>query len=940
MNTDAGAYLERGKSCRGPEAAAALHKALELDPQNCSARIELGSLYEDQDKLIEAAAEFKRAIAIDPNHGGIHCQLGRIFRKQGRWSEAEAILRKALEIDPRSSWACVELGTLYQGQDRISEAVVEFEKAIATDGNTSWVYCQLGRIYRKQGRWPEAEAALQKALEFDPQDGGAHIELGGLYQGQDRFSEAAAEFERVLAVDPGHGGTHCQLGRIYRKQGRWSEAEAILRKALEIDPRSSWARVELGTLYQGQDRISEAAAEFEKAIATDGNNGWVYCQLGQVYRKQGRWPEAESALRKALEFDPQDGGAHIELGGLYQGQDRFSEAAAEFERAVAKDGKNGGAHYQLGTIYRRLGRLPEAEAVLRKALELDPRDAGANIELGVLYEAQSKLVEAVAEFERAIAIDPNHSRAHCELGATCRRQGRSSEAEAALNKALELDPRSIGARSELGAYLGMGHSCLRLRCWAEAATEFQRAAALDPRNVGAHVGLWAAFRGQGRTAEAGAALAKATAINPRSASDGIELLDCLDRDKAVDDNAKEPMRERVFCLLPWTQLYIRTDGSLHPCASWSGLPLGNARSSSLAELRDSPGMKVLRADMMSGRPTAGCWRCYTNERSGLLSRRQKTNAFLGRHRGREFLSAPDGTLLRQPVLFLEFHFSNVCNLRCRTCDATQSSAWAADARALGMPVEGGPIQRSYDDWDSLWRQLQPLLEEGIEIIHFIGGEPLLMEEHYRILDYLIARGRTDVRLRYNTNFSTLRFQGRDVIELWTRFSNVLVSASLDGSGRRGEYLRKGLSWDAVVANREEMLCRCPDVAFSIATTVSIFNALHLPDFHREWVEKGYIDRDEFRLNMLLGPAMYRMQVLPPALKERVLESYRRHQESFLDAGGTAARDFATAAHLLQAQDCSELLPGFVAMTRRLDELRGEDCREVFPELAELFEAVA
>ncbi len=88
--------------------------------------------------------------------------------------------------------------------------------------------------------------------------------------------------------------------------------------------------------------------------------------------------------------------------------------------------------------------------------------------------------------------------------------------------------------------------------------------------------------------------------------------------------------------------------------------------------------------------------------------------------------------------------------------------------------------------------------------------------------------------------------------------------------------------------------------------------------------------------MLENPDIYRTQVLPAAQKQRVLESYRRHQESFLDADATTAQYFAAAARLMEAQDRSELLPEFVAMTRRLDQLRGEDCREVFPELAALF----
>ena len=351
-------------------------------------------------------------------------------------------------------------------------------------------------------------------------------------------------------------------------------------------------------------------------------------------------------------------------------------------------------------------------------------------------------------------------------------------------------------------------------------------------------------------------------------------------------------------------------------------------------------MKALRLDMMSGRPAAGCHRCYEMERSGFWSMRQRKAIDLERHRGRERLTAPDGMLPRLPVSFLDIRFSNVCNLRCRICDPLQSSAWMGDARELGLPVEGVSIFKPYDDWDSFWLQLQPLLEEGLEEIVFAGGEPFIMEEHYRILDFLISRGLTDVRLTYNTNFSTLRFQGRDVIDLWPRFRDVKVLASLDGSSRRGEYLRKGLNWDAVVANREEMLRRCPDVAFSVFATLSLFNALHLPDFHREWVKRGFIGRNEFALNMLLVPKAYCIRVLPAALRQRVLESFRRHQETFLDADGSAARDFAAAARFMDAQDRSELLPEFVAMTRRLDQLRGEDCREVFPELAGVFEAAA
>ena len=703
-------------------------------------------------------------------------------------------------------------------------------------------------------------------------------------------------------MSPRDAEAHIQMGKSHRGQGRWLEAEAALHKALALDPKNGCARIELGSIFEDQEKFMEAAVEFERAIAMDSNRGGAHCQLGRIYSSQGRWPEAEEALRRALEFDPRNGRVLMELGALYQGQERFSEAEAEFEKVIA----------------------------------IDPRSSGAHFHLGVIHCSRGRRLEAEVEFQKALAIDPHN----------------------------------------VGAYLRLGEFHLLWGQWAEAEAEFQKVAALEPRDDGAYIGLWAVYRGQGRSAEAEAALAKAAAINPKSAVVCTELMDRLYRDRALGclagragagaggehlgapcrfgsagsggllssslarDGAADPTGDRVFCLLPWTTLHIRTDGSSRPCCLWSGPSLGNAHSSSIDDLWNSPNMKALRLDMMRGRPRAGCWRCYKDERTGFRSNRQAVNVSLDRHRGRERLTAPDGTLPRHPVPLLDIRFSNVCNLRCRTCDKSQSSSWMADAQALGLPVEGGPILKPYDDWDAFWRQLQPVLQEGLEEISFVGGEPLIMEEHYRILDFLIARGLTDVRLTYNTNFSTLRFQGRDVIDLWSRFHDVRVLASLDGSGRRGEYLRKGLNWEAVVANRKEMLHRCPDVAFSIFATLSIFNALHLPDFHREWVEKGYILHDAFVLTTLVTPEMYRMQVLPPTLKERVLESCRRHQESFLVAGGTVAQDFAAAALSLQAQDCSELLPEFVAMTRRLDQLRGENCCEIFPELAELFEAAA
>ena len=62
--------------------------------------------------------------------------------------------------------------------------------------------------------------------------------------------------------------------------------------------------------------------------------------------------------------------------------------------------------------------------------------------------------------------------------------------------------------------------------------------------------------------------------------------------------------------------------------------------------------------------------------------------------------------------------------------------------------------------------------DNVEEIYFAGGEPLIMDEHYYILEKLIAKGRRDVRLRYSTNLMKIKYKQWDNIELWRHFDSV------------------------------------------------------------------------------------------------------------------------------------------------------------------------
>jgi len=212
-----------------------------------------------------------------------------------------------------------------------------------------------------------------------------------------------------------------------------------------------------------------------------------------------------------------------------------------------------------------------------------------------------------------------------------------------------------------------------------------------------------------------------------------------------------------------------------------------------------------------------------------------------------------------------------------------------------------------------------------------------MEEHYKILDELINHKRFDVNIFYNTNFTQIKLKDRTVFDYWKRFKSVAVGASLDAMGPRAEYIRKGTDWDQVEHNRELMLEICPNVDFYISPTLSIMNALHLPDFHRTWVDRGFIRPQDLNVNILQDPKHLRIDIAPIKYKQQLRIKFEEHLEWLrpLDPLNRASVGFESAINFMMVTDNTQLIDSFWRKTYELDSIRKENITDIIPELQAL-----
>jgi hypothetical protein len=400
---------------------------------------------------------------------------------------------------------------------------------------------------------------------------------------------------------------------------------------------------------------------------------------------------------------------------------------------------------------------------------------------------------------------------------------------------------------------------------------------------------------------------------------------------------------RAFCIAPFVNFSVAVGGVAKPCCEIKG-DFGDVRQESIQDIWHGQVFRDFRAKMLRDERDDRCRKCYEMEETGGASLRRMFNTIHVRHADR--FSGHTGAVghvadSMVPMLpfTLDIRFSNLCNFSCLMCGHHASSKWFSDARKMGWTAAPHALISTFTSTEAGVRALRPLLAT-IETIRFAGGEPLLLEQHYAVLNELIELGRTDVALAYNSNMSELRLGRLNVLALWSRFKDIDIQVSVDGTGARGELIREGMSWTDFVANVTAVKQLCPHVRMKFAITVSLLNVWALPELHRDLLTLEVAGEHDFYFHVLQEPKYYSVQVLPRHIKSEVMRrlvayASTRPKDCVAAIDWSIQGQFRHIIDHMMAEDRTDLIEDFRDVTLRLDTMRHKSTAAICPELAPL-----
>ena len=377
----------------------------------------------------------------------------------------------------------------------------------------------------------------------------------------------------------------------------------------------------------------------------------------------------------------------------------------------------------------------------------------------------------------------------------------------------------------------------------------------------------------------------------------------------------------TFCALPWLHLSSRPDGKMRTCCTSNassvqdpdsskkigggevgvvknddGIP-ANFNPTSLEEAWNSSYMRNVRKMMLRGEKPPSCLKCYKEEAAGHLSKRNWETQYWGNRYDLDELakSTKDDGSIETKIRYIDLRMGTKCQLSCVMCSPHDSSGWVKDWKAIYPKIENENLKGT-SGWDNkgrnhgasynwhknnprFWKELMEQVPNMYQL-YFAGGESLIIDEHYELLEECIKRGHAkNIELRYNSNAVEWR---DDLFDLWGEFKRIRFHYSIDAYGRQNDYIRYPSDWK----HQEEVFWRLdetPDsVEITTATTIMLLNVAYIPEFVQWKVNQGFKKINKWPLgaggvNMHFAywPPQLNVKVLPQSIKQEITDKYEQ-----------------------------------------------------------------
>jgi tetratricopeptide (TPR) repeat protein len=485
---------------------------LALAPDFAEVHMNLGLVYQLEDRSPEAMTEFRRALRIKPALVGANFFLGVDYCKLGEGAKAIPYLKAALQAEPGRPDTRLWLATAQEISGQLQAEVVTLHRALELQPKDVDLLYLLGSAYERLGK--QEVAHLEKVAPGSARSEQLSAET---YASSNEWPSAVVHFQKALAASPNPAGLHAELGQVLLRAGKVNKAIQEFNEELRRDPDNLRALVRRGEARLIQDDVDAALEDWEKAVVIDLEQSEKILGLREAGFGDSALEQLPDSAREKIQELTEDlqnrnsPAAHLALAFLAEQNGNVSQAEVESNLAASTAKKEDVAaidcteadvdralqHEEFSKIapcarkvltsqssaelrFSVSGALLEAgqsEAAL-KTLEGSPAAESASAE-AAYWRARCYEKLATVAYLQLYHAEPNSYRLHQLMGDLGATKGDDGKAIEEYRAAIALKP------SVPNLHYSLGHVLWKDLKVPEARVELEAELALNPRHPGA-----------------------------------------------------------------------------------------------------------------------------------------------------------------------------------------------------------------------------------------------------------------------------------------------------------------------------------------------------------------------------------------------------------------------------------------------------------------------
>lgn len=428
----------------------------------------------------------------------------------------------------------------------------------------------------------------------------------------------------------------------------------------------------------------------------------------------------------------------------------------------------------------------------------------------------------------------------------------------------------------------------------------------------------------------------------------------------------------TFCVAKWKQVTVHLESGLthschHPVPH--KIPLDELKNNKTA-LHNTQFKKEMRLKMLQGEVVPECDYCNRIPDGSFSDRIYKSKERWSKKYIDEIKTSKwdDNTF---PSYF-EVSFSSVCNCSCMYCSPTFSSKWSShidkfggypteyDSRSFNetpkpeyLNIKNNPYLEAFWAW---W----PELYENLDYFRITGGEPLLSQDTFDILDYMITNPKPDLRLSINSNlnvgidiFNKFLEKYKKLSDMDQKYLNVFTSC--EAYGKKAEYIRHGLDYNYWLDNCYKYLTEVPNGSITFMCAYNILSISSFTDYLKDILKlkQTFPMRVKIDIPYLTNPSYLQASIISKDFLETIKDSVtfmlnHRDDPSWKPLSGTAfwdhesdklKRTFYMIEAMPEDENCRNLRKNFKLFIDEYDKRYNTQFIKVFPEYEKYYKDI-